>query len=322
MALYFLITLGATFLGGLFGIGGGIIIKPALDTLTDLPVGQLNFLSSMAVLSMTAVSLSRRRRQERVEKGISSFLALGSILGGGGGKFLFEEFLRRRPEASLRLIQSLLLSAILLLVLLYSLWGERLPKGRVQNRGAIVGIGLFLGALAAFLGIGGGPLNLAVFLSCFSMNPKEGALNSLFVIFFSQLAALVLLLVTCTLPAFEIPLLVTMVTGGILGGLAGSGVSRSLSPQRVGQIFRLGMALLFLFPYTGLCANYKEGPPKGALFPKRNLLFFILHGNGQTHQSAPPSDHEAENHHSNSGSRHLLPPIPGYYYLSILFSPP
>ena len=98
-------------------------------------------------------------------------------------------------------------------------------------------IGLVLGLLSAFLGIGGGPINLAVLYYFFSMDTKTAALNSLYVILFSQSASFISTVARGTVPEFEWPVLLVMVVGGILGGNLGRSISKKLSNSDVDRLF-------------------------------------------------------------------------------------
>lgn len=57
-------------------------------------------------------------------------------------------------------------------------------------------IGLVLGMSSAFLGIGGGPINLVVLFHFFSMPTKRAAQSSLYIILFSQATSTVASLAT------------------------------------------------------------------------------------------------------------------------------
>ena len=59
--------------------------------------------------------------------------------------------------------------------------------------------------LSAFLGIGGGPINLAILSFCFSMDSKTAALNSLYIILFSQAASFINTLVRGTVSYTHLP---------------------------------------------------------------------------------------------------------------------
>ena len=51
------------------------------------------------------------------------------------------------------------------------------------------------------------------------MDTKTAAVNSLYIILFSQAASLLATLVTASVPEFRIPALILMVAGGIGGGI-------------------------------------------------------------------------------------------------------
>ncbi|GAA4063640.1 hypothetical protein [Amphibacillus indicireducens] len=59
---YFIISLLASIIGAIAGIGGGVFIKPILDFLGDYPLATIGILSSTTVLTMSVVSLWTRRR--------------------------------------------------------------------------------------------------------------------------------------------------------------------------------------------------------------------------------------------------------------------
>ena len=95
-----------------------------------------------------------------------------------------------------------------------------------------------LGGVSAFLGIGGGPVNLAVLYYFFSMDSKTAAMNSLYIIFFSQSTSLLNTLIRGNVPEFQWSILLTMVMGGILGGIIGRWVSGRMDNRGVERLFR------------------------------------------------------------------------------------
>lgn len=58
--LYFLIAIGATTVGSLTGMGGGVIIKPLMDVLHGFDVQTIGVLSSLTVFSMSVVSIGKQ----------------------------------------------------------------------------------------------------------------------------------------------------------------------------------------------------------------------------------------------------------------------
>lgn len=141
-----------------------------------------------------------------------------------------------------------------LLVLLYVRNKHRLPAKHVSNIVACVFIGCMLGTISAFLGIGGGPNNLAVLFFFFSMDAKEAAKNSLYIILFSQAASLLAALFSGTVPPFSPTSLVFMMLGGVGGALAGRALSKRLQNSGVERLFHYIM--LFIIA-TSLYNMYK-----------------------------------------------------------------
>ena len=50
MIILFIISLLASVVGAICGIGGGVIIKPLVDALNIMPVSEISFLSGCTVL--------------------------------------------------------------------------------------------------------------------------------------------------------------------------------------------------------------------------------------------------------------------------------
>lgn len=69
------------------GLGGGVIIKPALDFLGHYDVATIGVLSAATVFSMACVSVIKAAQSKIKVKGrVSLILAAGSITGGIIGK--------------------------------------------------------------------------------------------------------------------------------------------------------------------------------------------------------------------------------------------
>ena len=92
MIVFFLIvSLLASSIGAICGIGGGVIIKPVLDSLSIMEVSKISFLSSCTVLSMSMYTfiVSKIKGDSLVNGKIATPLALGGVLGGILGKMSF-----------------------------------------------------------------------------------------------------------------------------------------------------------------------------------------------------------------------------------------
>lgn len=243
---FFLICICATTLGAISGIGGGVIIKPVLDAVSGMGVSAISFLSGCTVLAMSIVSLLRSRGGDvKVEAKQGTLLAIGGAVGGILGKWLFDAVKSAfGSDAVVGTAQSVLMILLTLGVLVYVLNKHRIRTLRVTNGAACVAIGLALGVLSSFLGIGGGPINLAVLYYFFSMDSKTAALNSLYVILFSQSASFLSTVLQGKVPEFSVPALVVMVVGGVTGGFLGRAVSKRMDNRKVDVLFRWMLLLI------------------------------------------------------------------------------
>ncbi len=241
---YFLICLAATTAGGISGVGGGVIIKPVLDAVSGMGVATVSFLSGCTVLAMTITSMLRSRGGSvHVERRRGTLLAVGAAVGGVLGKEIFEA-VRAAGGVTVDIAQQSLMILLTAGVFVYTLKRERIRTHSVQNSALCVGIGLSLGLLSSFLGIGGGPINLAILSFCFSMDSKTSALNSLYIILFSQAASFLNTLVRGTVPSFDWFVLIAMCVGGVLGGILGRSISARLTNRGVDRLFLGIMAVI------------------------------------------------------------------------------
>lgn len=238
VTVVFLVCLAASTIGGICGIGGGVVIKPTLDSMHLMSVSTISFLSACTVLSMALVSVYRCRKQ-LLEGGRSgTYLALGAALGGVTGKMLFDLLkVKLNQDARLLFVQSVVLGLLVLGTLLYTLNKARIRTRKVEGKAATVAIGLALGIFSSFLGIGGGPFNLVVLHFFFSMETKKATRNSLYIVLLSQLANLTRTVLAANVPAFQVPILLVMVSGGVLGGLIGSFAHKRISAEQTDRLF-------------------------------------------------------------------------------------
>ena len=245
MKSLFLLTTSflASSAGAVTGIGGGVIMKPAIDLFSLLAVDTSNFLCGLTVLCMSFVSICKNR-EIKTEKARIIPLIAGSVAGGISGKILFELMISRMEEVTKTgAVQALVLAALTVFVLFYVLLEKHIKTLSVSNPFVCIALGLTLGLMSSFLGIGGGPINLLVFYYFFSSDIKTAAKTSLSVIFFSQLAGLLYLLISGNLPEFIWLDMLAMVIGGIGGGFVGGYILKRISDKYASVLFK---ALLFI----------------------------------------------------------------------------
>ena len=248
--LFFVVAFLSSIVGAICGIGGGVVIKPVLDMLQMGAPATINFLSGCTVLSMSLYSVSKALRSgdSKVEMSTGTPLALGAALGGIVGKEMFsavKAFFAGSPMVGG--VQAIALGIITLGTLLYTLNKSRIKTRTTSNKLVCLVIGLLLGIMSSFLGIGGGPINLVVLGYFFSMDTKTAAANSLYIILFSQMASLIATLIS-GVPEFRILALILMVAGGIGGGIVGRKLNKKMDNRAVDKLF-IGLMVLIV----GIC---------------------------------------------------------------------
>ncbi len=237
-------VLASTILGSISGIGGGVIIKPVMDAITTLSSAQISFLSGTTVLSMTIASLLRSRGGDVKVDQRGLFLALGAAFGGLAGRTIFSSLSSSVPESTVSLVQNIIMVLLTLMVFFYVLFKARIQQKDVQNRLFCALSGLFLGLMSAFLGIGGGPINIMILSYFFNMDTKTASLTSLCIIFFSQAVSLCSSLVTKTVPSFNPVLLVIMMICAVAGATIGRSISKKADERAVEKMFLLMLAII------------------------------------------------------------------------------
>ncbi len=245
--ILFLLVFVSCCVGAVCGFGGGVIIKPVLDLVQLDSTQVVNFLSSCTVLSMTlyTVGASFVRREKSVRTAVSTPLAVGAIVGGMLGKEIFSYLLANAVQSGVvKGVQAVVLIVLTVCCLLYILFKKHITPLHTKSLLTACGIGVFLGTVSGFLGIGGGQFNLIVLYFFFGMDTKTAATNSLYIILLSKFSNLLLQLFTHSIPEFEISALLIMIFAGIAGGIIGRTVNKRVSAKTVDKL--LGGVLFFV----------------------------------------------------------------------------
>lgn len=238
MTILFIVSIIAATIGAISGVGGGVLIKPVLDAVTDLPVTQISFMSSCTVLTMTSVSLLRsKKRGVQIDKKRGTALAVGAAVGGVLGKQLFNLSVKDLLGESTSKIQAGILAVLCVLVFVYTLRKDIIERKNIQSAAVCFGLGIMLGTMSSFLGIGGGPIDVMAISFFLSMDSKTTAVHSLYAIFFSQLFSILFSVVSGTVPTFDIPSLLLMIAGGVGGAFVGGAFSKRMSNKHVDKVF-------------------------------------------------------------------------------------
>ena len=222
--LYFLIAIGATTVGSLTGMGGGVIIKPLMDVLHGFDVQTIGVLSSLTVFSMSVVSIGKQMlARTKIPFGTAIPLALGSVMGGLAGEKLLQVIVDAlRANSAVTVVQNVVLSLLILAVFLYMKNKSRIPSQEL--RGVVVSllVGVFLGICSSFLGIGGGPINVAL---------------------------------TTGFGVFDLSIAPVMIVGAIAGGFIGASLNKKCSEAAVEKAFNAVQLLVLAISIFNIVRN-------------------------------------------------------------------
>ncbi|MBJ8325974.1 TSUP family transporter [Streptococcus pacificus] len=254
--IYILIVLFATTVGATTGLGGGIIIKPLFDVVGFHSVDEIGFFSSVAVFSMCIVSLYKQlRRGTAFNKTIVYSISFGSVIGGFLGEYLFQYAFEIWSNQQVKAVQASVLLVTLLVIFYYTLSKDKIKNLQITSKIGSVLIGLFLGMISVFLGIGGGPLNVSMLMFCFSFPIREAAFYSLATIFFSQLSKLGISVLGGSFIAYDLKIIPFLIITAFIGGLIGTRLNQSLPIKKIEQLYSLLIIFLILLSAYNVIVN-------------------------------------------------------------------
>jgi len=245
--LFLAVSLFSSIIGAICGIGGGVIMKPILDATGVLSVSAVSFLSGCSVLTMSVISVGGNLTARREIIRDSTPLAVGAALGGLLGKAVFQYIIGMFGNDNIvGFVQSGIMLLLTLGALLYTVKKDSVTTRKVGRIGIQVIIGLLLGVISAFLGIGGGAVNIIILCYFFSMGTKAAGAVSLYIIMLSQLTGLLSTLIMGKIPDFQVLLLVIMVAGGMLGGYIGNRIHKKIPEKQAEKFFMVVMIAIII----------------------------------------------------------------------------
>lgn len=247
LLVFFLISILSSTAGAVCGIGGGVIMKPVLDAAGIMSVSDISFLSGCTVLAMSVVSVCKKLHGQKEELQLKAVavLAIGAAAGGVMGKAMFQILKQTVGNENLvGMAQAVVLIAITSGTLPYTVCKGKIHTLQCSQTWLCMVIGLLLGILSSFLGIGGGPVNIVVLEYFFSMKTKESAAGSLFIIMLSQATGLAQTIWMGAVPHVKLSYLAVMIAGGILGGTIGNRISKTMDDKNVNRLFLFLMIVI------------------------------------------------------------------------------
>lgn len=245
--IYFLLALGATTVGSLTGMGGGVIIKPLMDVLGDYNVQTIGIVSSITVFSMALVSVAKQiKAKTKIPFSTAVPLAVGSVAGGFFGEKLLDLIVDSlNANSVVTVIQNCVLAVLILCVFLYMKNKSKIKGKSLSGIPVSFAVGVFLGLCSSFLGIGGGPINVALIIYLFSVSTKTATVCSLVTILFAQISKLTTVAITTGFSDFDLSIAPVMIAGAILGGFLGAGLNKKCSEKTVEKAFN-GVQIIVL----------------------------------------------------------------------------
>jgi uncharacterized protein len=255
---------GVGFLSGLFGVGGGFLMTPLLILSGVSPAIAVGTEANQIVASSVSGALAHWRRGN-VDLKMGAVLLLGGLIGSTLGVQLFK-FLRGIGQIDLAISMSyvVFLAAIGSLMLVESLRAMRRRVKQIGPRRKLhqhtflhglpfklrfrrsrlyisavlpIGIGIFVGMLAAVLGVGGGFIMVPAMIYLLGMPTAVVVGTSLFQIIF--VTANVTFLQAWQNQTVDVVLALILLGGGVAGAQLGTRVSAALHGEQLRSLLAL-----------------------------------------------------------------------------------
>ncbi|MCL2220726.1 MAG: sulfite exporter TauE/SafE family protein [Oscillospiraceae bacterium] len=252
--IYSIVILLACIIAAIVGLGGAVFFRPIFDAIDYHSFNEIQLFSSVAIVTMTLVSTIKKIKDGmKIDMPLAVTISIGAIVGGLIGDFILEYMQAIMVSSrSVQLAQTV--STIIVLSVAIFLTLKKDFRYEVKSKVLPPLMGLGLGMVAVFLGIGGGPLNVPLFMIFLRLAPKSATAYSLVIIFFTHASRLVRLGIASEFFAgYDIGILPLIIAAAAVGGLLGAIISVSLSENAVKKMFVGALiAVILLNAFNGL----------------------------------------------------------------------
>ncbi|MCW5731083.1 MAG: sulfite exporter TauE/SafE family protein [Alphaproteobacteria bacterium] len=267
------------FLSGMFGIGGGFLLTPALIFLGVPPVIAVSSQAPQILASSVSGGLAHWRRGN-VDEVMGLVLVAGGLVGSAFGVWLFA-LLRKvgQIDLAISLAYVILLGSVGVLMLTESVgammrrskkttrrklhqhtWLHRLPlKVRFRKSRLYISvlpplaIGAFAGILVAIMGVGGGFIMIPAMIFLLGMPTIMAVGTSLFQIIFVTIS--VTMLHSISNYTVDIMLALLLTVGGVIGAQFGAETGQRLRAEQLRGLLALLVLAVALRVAWGLVAQ-------------------------------------------------------------------
>ncbi len=233
------------FMSGLFGVGGGFLMTPLLIFM-GIPAATAVGTESVQILGSSVSGAIAHSRKKNIDYEVGAFLLIGGIFGSTIGVILFNFFKESgNIDLIIKFLYILFLAIIGLLMLVESTLSlireKQIRKKFKRKRNFLdylplkykfrqsmiyisilmpIGIGIIVGFLASFMGVGGGFVMVPAMIYLFGMGTVTAIGTSLFQIVFVTLNVSILH-ATFTF-SVDLILAIFLLVGGVIGAQYGS----------------------------------------------------------------------------------------------------
>jgi uncharacterized protein len=246
----------AGFLSGLFGVGGGILMVPALVLVMHLDQRLAHGTSLAAVVPIALSSTVTYAIAGEVDWTVALLLAAGAVAGAVVGTSI----LQRLPHVVLGVAFAALLLATSARMLLDH--SDAAGRGGLSIAGgiALVAIGLVTGVLSGLLGVGGGIVMVPVMVVAFGMGAASAKGTSLAVIIPTALMGTWR---NVKKHNAELPIAVTAGLAGVVSAAVGGSISVGMSEALSSRLFAGLLTIVAVQMLWRLYRDHAEGRDHG-----------------------------------------------------------
>jgi uncharacterized protein len=246
-------------LSGMFGVGGGFLITPLLF-LIGIPPAVAVATSTNQIVAASFSALLAHLKRKTVDMKMGGVLLAGGMVGAAAGVQVFAVLARLgQVDLLVKLCYVVFLGIIGALMLVESLralrrlraaggvlppvrkqrgWIDALPlKMRFRTSGLYISVippilvGLFVGLLAAIMGVGGGFIMVPAMIYLLGMPTKVVVGTSLFQIIF--VAGFASLMHATTNYSVDLVLAILLLLGGVVGAQIGTGIGTRMRAEQL-----------------------------------------------------------------------------------------
>ena len=178
-----MITIGVIigFVMGLTGAGGALVAIPLFMQFQNMTLKEASVFSLVAVVIASLSNFFYQRKDARLE--LAGIFILSSAL----GSFISHPYKNLLPDIAIAVTL-----ALIALYSLYSIWTPSKKNDQSLSNINIwktISIGLLLGVLTTFTGLGGGVLMLPILIGVYKLEQKKAVATSLVIVGLSSLAS-------------------------------------------------------------------------------------------------------------------------------------